>query len=160
MTLSLLTALAVIALRLILFAMGRPPEGTDFMLVHLLAVVTIVFFTDHTLVGRDVRVPFPTLMREGFKNAALYAVLFGVFIWIYYRTVEAGYFEARIDDMVARGVAEGQPEEVIRPRLTQFFTPFNYATITFFALLIFGAFNALVLGLLHHKLLRRYRLND
>jgi hypothetical protein len=59
--------------------------------------------------------------------------------------------------MVDRGVAQGQPEEVIRPRMEQFFTPFNYASMTFFALLAVGGFNALVVGLLHHKVLRRFR---
>jgi hypothetical protein len=159
MLLAVLAALAVIALRLILFAMGRPPEGTDFMLVHFLAIVTIVFFTGHRALGRDVRVPFPTLVREGFKGAALYAILFGAFIWCYYRVAEPDHFAARVDAMVEHGVAEGQPEGVIRPKLTQFFTPFNYASITFFALLAVSAFNALLVGAVHHKLLRRYRLN-
>ncbi len=159
MTLAILTALAVIALRLILFATGRPPEGTDFMLVHFLAIVTIVFFAGHRAMGRDIRIPFPTLVREGFKAAAFYAIVFGAFIWTYYRTIEPDYFALRVDTMVQRGVAEGQPEGVIRPRLTQFFTPFNYASITFFSLLAVSVFNALLLGAVHHKVLRRYRLN-
>ena len=58
--------------------------------------------------------------------------------------------------MVAKGVAEGQPENVIRPRMERFFTSFNYTTITFFTMLIAGAFNALLLGALHHKMLRRF----
>lgn len=157
MVLGLLAALAVIALRLILFTMGRPPVGTDFMLVHFLAVITVVYFTDHRQLSLNIRTPFPTLMREGFKAAAVYAILFGTFIWIYYRTVEPDHFPGRIEEMVARGLAEGQPEEVIRPRLTQFFTPFNYASITFFTLLITGAVNALLVGMLHHKVMRRYR---
>lgn len=157
MLLAGLTALAVITLRLILFYTGHPPEGTDFMLVHFLAVVTVVFFTDHRLLTTDPTASFPDLMREGFKSAALYALIFGAFIWFYYRAVEPGHFAHRIDLMVQQGVAEGQPENVIRPRLEQFFTPFNYTTITFFALLLTGAFNALAIGLLHHKLLRRVR---
>ena len=44
----------------------------------------------------------------------------------------------------------------IRPRMEKFFTPFNYASMTFFALLVVGGVQALVLGLLHHKVLRRY----
>jgi len=58
---------------------------------------------------------------------------------------------------VDRGIADGQPEEIIRPRLEKFFTPFNYASMTFFALLLVGGFNALAVGLLHHKVLRKYR---
>lgn len=157
MVLAVLAALAVISLRLILFYTGHPPEGTDFMLVHFLAVVTVVYFTDHRLLLRDAGTPFPFLVREGFKSAALYALLYTAFIWAYYGAIEDGYFAQRVNDMVARGIAEGQPENVIRPRLRQFFTPFNYATITFFALLATGGFNALLIGILHHKVLRRLR---
>ena len=157
MTLAALTALAVIALRLILFYTGHPPEGADFMLVHFLAVVTVVFFTDHRMLSADAGTSFPDLMREGFKSAALYALIFAAFIWIYYRTVEPDHFAQRVDSMVQEGMAAGQPENIIRPRLDQFFTPFNYTTITFFALLLTGAFNALAIGLVHHKVLRRLR---
>jgi uncharacterized membrane protein YuzA (DUF378 family) len=45
----------------------------------------------------------------------------------------------------------------MRPRLERFFTPFNYATISFVALFAAGALNALLIGLFHHKLLRGLR---
>ncbi|MCB0770095.1 MAG: DUF4199 family protein [Flavobacteriales bacterium] len=156
MKLSLITLAAVIAVRLALFGMGRPPEGTDFMLVHFLAIVTIVFFTGQNMLRGDKRIPFPDILRDGFRNGAVYALLFAAFIFSYYRLVEPTFFAERIDALVAAGTASGNPEEVIRPRLEKFFTPFNYASMTFFSLLIVAAFNALVLGLLHHKVLRRY----
>jgi hypothetical protein len=52
-------------------------------------------------------------------------------------------------------VEDGLPEEEVRPRMLRFFTPFNYASISFFALLAVGLANALVVGAIHHKLLRR-----
>jgi len=157
MKLSLIGVAAVIALRLGLFYMGRPPEGTEFMLVHFLAIVTIVFFVGHTLLANDARTSFPHLMRDGFKSAAVYALIYGIFILVYYRVVEPTEFAERVNAMVARGVEQGQPEAVIRPRMEQFFTPFNYASMTFFALLAVGGFNALAVGVVHHKLLRRFR---
>ncbi len=157
MKLTLITAGAVIGLRLLLFKMGRPPEGTDFMIVHFLAIVTLVFFTGQRMLSEDARRPFPDLLRDGFRNAALYALLLGAFLLLYYKVIEPHYFADKINDLVSRGVAEGQPEDVIRPRMEQFFTPFNYASMTFFSLLAVGVFNALVIGLLHHKVLRRLR---
>lgn len=157
MILALLTAIAVAVLRYILFAIGSPPEGTDFMLVHFLAIVTVVYFTDMRLTRRDRDAGFPDLMREGFKSASVYAILMMVFLWIYYHAIETDAFALRIERMVAAGVLEGQPEDVIRPRLTKFFTPFNYASISFFALLATGAANALLIGAIHHKILRRLR---
>ena len=157
MILAALAAFAVIVLRLFLYYTGHPPEGIDFLIVHCLALATLVFFTDHRLLTTDRTAGFPLLMREGFKSAAVYALIIAVFIWIYYATVEHTYFTHRVNAMVAKGMAEGQPENVIRPRLEKFFTPFNYTSITFFGLLIAGGFNALMLGMLHHKVLRRFR---
>lgn len=157
MLLAVLTALAVITLRLILYYSGSAPAGTDFLIVHFLALVTVVFFMDHRLLGADRRTPFPTLMREGFKSAAVYALLIAVFIWFYFTSVDEHHFTQRVNDMVAKAVASGQSEQAIRPKLEQFFTPFNYTTITFFALLISGAINALLIAILHHKVLRRFR---
>ncbi|WKZ67677.1 MAG: hypothetical protein QY325_07045 [Flavobacteriales bacterium] len=155
MVLALLTALAVIALRLILHTIGAPPQGTDFMLVHFLAIVTIVFFIDMRLLRRNRAAGFPDLMREGFKGAALYALLLMAYLWFHYTAIEDDAFSKRIEAMVLQAVEEGQPERIVRPRLTRFFTPFNYASISFFALLATGAFNALLIGAIHHKLLRR-----
>ena len=157
MALAILTAILVITLRLILFRLGHPPEGTDFMLVHFLAIATVVFFTGHRTLMRDVSAPFPSLVREGFRAAALYALLSGLFLWIYFNTVQDHLFEDRVEEMVQRAAEEGHPELVIRPRLQGFFTPFNYATISFVALLVTGAIQALVIGLFHHKVMRSFR---
>jgi len=153
--LTLITAASIIGLRLLLFNMGRPPEGTDFMLVHFLAIVTLVFFTGQRLLSADRAAPFPNMMRDGFKNAAVYALIYTVFIFVYYKLVEPHYFVERINGLVEAGVESGNPEDVIRPRMEQFFTPFNYASMTFFTLLAVGAFNAITIGLLHHKVLRK-----
>ena len=157
MRLALLGVISVMALRLLLFKLGRPPEGTEFMLVHFLALVTIVFFTGQGMIAGDPSTSFPDLMREGFKSAAMYALLFSLFLIAYYRWVEPDHFHLRVEELVARGTADGQPEDVIRPRIEKFFTPFNYASMTFFTLLIAGGFNALAIGMLHHKVLRKLR---
>lgn len=155
MLLAILIALVVITLRLILHAIGAPPQGTDFMLVHFLAIVTIVFFIDLRLLRRDRAAGFPDLVREGFKGAAVYALLMLAFLWAYYTYIEHDAFERRIEAMVFKAVEEGQPEHIVRPKLMRFFTPFNYASISFFALLATSLFNALVIGAIHHKVLRR-----
>lgn len=155
MMLTLLTALAVIIVRLTLFYTGRPPEGTDFMLVHFLAIVTIVFFTGQRLLSQDPRSSFPDLMRNGFRNTAVYALLIGVFLWVFYNFVDTQEFPEKIDERVNAVMAEGKTEAEARKGLEAFFNPFNYASITFFTLLIVGAMNALIIGLLHHKVLRK-----
>jgi hypothetical protein len=157
MALALLTAFAVMAFRIFMHLMGTAPEGTDFMLVHFLALVTIVFFTGQRLLARPQQVGFADLLREGFRNAAIYAVVLGAFVWLFYATIDVEFFRLKVNAMVERGMSEGQPEAIIRPRLEKFFTPFNYATITFFALVAGSAVLSFLLGLLHHKVLRRFR---
>ncbi len=149
-----IAAVAIMALRMVLFSMGRPAEGTDFMLVHFLAIVTVVYVADARLLRTEPQIGFPDLLRQGFRQAALYAVLMLGFLWFHYTLVETGLFQERIDERVAMAVAEGQPEGLVRERMERFFTPFNYATITFFALLAVGAAQAFIIGLLHHKVMR------
>lgn len=151
------SALAVILLRIVLYLTGNPPEGTAFMPVHLLALVLVPFFAGHVLLRKEPRVPFPAIMRVTFRSTALYAVLYGIFIWMYYKGIDATEFPMKINAMVEKAVADGGNETDVRAQLERFFTPFNYATITFFALLVIGAINSLIVSLLHHKVLRNLR---
>lgn len=155
MPLAILIAFMVIALRLILHAIEAPPTGTVFMLVHFLAIATIVFFTGVGLLRKDRSAGFPALVREGFKGAAVYSLLLLAFLWIYFTWIETDSFDRRIEELVFRAVEEGAQEGEARRRFSGFFTPFNYASMSFFALLAISLFNALLLGAMHHKLLRR-----
>lgn len=156
MVLAALTALAVIALRLILHATGAAPEGTDFMLVHFLAIATTVFFAQLSLLRKDhAAAGFPQLVRDGFKSASLYALMMLLFLWWYYHAIEPEFFVRKVEALIFSAVEDGQDEAVVRPRITQFFTPFNYASMSFFALLAAGVANSLIIGAIHHKLLRR-----
>lgn len=155
MLLAILTALTVIALRMILFGMDMPAKGTDFMLVHFLAIATVVFFAGLKQLRTNRQSGFPDLVRAGFKCAAVYALLLMVFLWIYHARIETGSFERRIEELVFRAVEEGAAEHQARQRFMGFFTPFNYASMSFFAMLAIGGINALVIGAMHHRILRR-----
>lgn len=158
MALALVTAFAVMALRIGLHLAGVRPEGMDFMLVHFLALVTIIFFSRVRILRRPAAGGgFPELLKEGFRTAAAYALALGIFTWVFYLWIDVDHFRLRVDEMVLRGMMEGQPEEIIRPRLEQFFTPFNYATITLFSLLVVSGFLSLFIAAIQHKLLRRFR---
>jgi len=158
MAIAILTALTVIALRLILHATGTALESTDFMLVHFLAIVTTVFFAQLRLLRQDgAAAGYPQLIRDGFKSASLYALLMLLFLWWYYRAIEPEFFMRKVEALIFNAVEDGQDEAVVRPRITQFFTPFNYASMSFFALLAAGVANSLIIGAIHHKVLRRTR---
>ena len=157
MLLPLLAALAVTTLRMVLHTVGSPVEGSAFMLIHSLALVTVVFFAGVQVLRSDRTASLPPLMRANFRSAAVYALATAVMLWAYYTWFDPQYFPHRIDQLVAMGVGEGQPETVIRPRMERFFTPFNYATITLAALLLCGAVLAGISAVFQHKVLRRVR---
>jgi len=157
MTLAFLTAFAVMAMRIVLHLLGTTPEGMDFMLIHFLAIVTVVFFTGERLMRGHQPVGFPDLMREGFRNAAVYALLLGLFTWLFFTFIDTDRFRTGVDELVLRFMRAGHDESKIRPDVEKFFTPFNYATITFFALMVVSAILSFILGLLHHKVLRAFR---
>lgn len=125
------------------------------MLVHFLAMVTLIYFTGHRMLLRDPRTRFPDLMRNGFTNAAIYALIMGAFLYIFYTHIDLEEFPRKMEERVAAVVAAGKTEAEARESLSAMFSPFNYASITFFTLLVVGAFNALVIAAVHHKLLRR-----
>jgi hypothetical protein len=157
MILAFIAACAVAVFRIALYLSDVRPEGFDFMLVHFLALVTVTFFTGERLIRKRVPPGFPDLMRECFKSAALYALSIGLFVWLFYSRIDTDHFRLRVDEMVLRGMMEGQKEELIRPALEQFFTPFNYATITFFALMVSSAIISFIVAVVHHKVLRHFR---
>src|SRR5690606_26190566 len=157
MILATLAAIAVALFRMAMFRSGTHIEGMDMMLVHCLAIATVVFFTDKRLLDRDVSAGMAEFLRGGFTSAALYALLTGIFIWFHFNMIETEHFPDRWNEMVAAGVAEGKSEDEIRPQIEQFFSPFNYASLTFFGLLLIGAINAVLIAALHHKLLRKVR---
>lgn len=157
MALALVTAFAVMALRIGLHLAGIRPEGMDFMLVHFLALVTVIFFSGVRILRKPGAGSFPELLKEGFRTAAAYALALGIFTWVFYLWIDVDHFRLRVDEMVLRGMLEGQPEEIIRPRLEKFFTPFNYATITLFSLLVVSGILSLFIAAVQHKLLRRFR---
>jgi len=150
-------ALSVMALRVGLFYNGRSLEGPDFMFVHLLAMSVIAFFAGHALLGEDRNVAFPSLVRASFAACALYALMTGVFIWVYYTGIDVVEFPSKINERVAATVAAGGNEAKERAKLTSVFNPFSYASITFFGLLFAALGNAIFFSALHHKVLRRFR---
>ena len=157
MLFAFLTAFAVIMLRLVLLTLGHPPHATGFMLVHLLAISTVIFISGYRTLQADRSASVPMLLRTNFRSAAVYALCMAIFLWCYFKWAEPHHFQQRIDALVWKGVAEGQPELVIRPRMEAFFTPFNYSTITLAGLLIAGAMLTLLAAVFQHKVLRRLK---
>ncbi|MEO8067094.1 MAG: DUF4199 family protein [Flavobacteriales bacterium] len=152
---TLLIAFAAITLRWLLHADNAITDGHTFSPIHLLALLFIVFFAQHAALRKDREITFPMLVRTGFRNAAVYALLIAVFAYVLYVWIDPLYFPIHINDRVDMAIADGIPEADARQRFEAIFSPLNYATITLVAFMGAGIVYALLVGALHHKMLRK-----
>lgn len=154
---TLLLALVAIVLRTGLYYAGVEVAPMKFIPVHLLLVVLACYFSGHLLLRDDPSRGFGELLRAGFQTVLVYAFLSSVFIWIFYRAIDTGTFDAYNAELVEGFVEQGFPREEAMEKVRSLYNAASYAAITFFGLFFLGSFNALAFAALHHKLLRRFR---
>ncbi|MBZ0207222.1 MAG: DUF4199 domain-containing protein [Flavobacteriales bacterium] len=152
-----LLALGTMALRVILFYAGVTVAPFDFIPVHLLVLVLAVYLSGHLLLNHDPSRGLGELFRAGFQTVFLYAFLISLFIWTYYKTIDTTSFSSYNARLVEGFVEQGHPREEALEKVTSMYNATSYAAITFFGLFLVGSFNALAFGVLHHKVLRRFR---
>lgn len=66
-------------------------------------------------------------------------------------------FSTYNEKLIQGFVAQGHPEALAREKVGSMYNAGSYAVISFFGLFMAGALNAMVFGVVHHKLLRRFR---
>ena len=154
---TLLLALLAMVLRTGLFFAGVEVAPFKFIPAHLLLIVLAVYFSGHVLLNRDPSRGFGELLRVGFQSALLYAFLLSLFIWVYYKTMDNTAFSTYNEKLIQGFVAQGHPEALAREKVGSMYNAGSYAVISFFGLFMAGALNAMVFGVVHHKLLRRFR---
>jgi len=149
-----LVALASIVLRMALFNFGNAPEPPYFMPAHLLALVLIPFFVGRTVLLASPEAGVLVLFREGLRASALYVLLTGFFLYAFYTWMDVTSFPVHINALVDQAVQTGKDEEDARARFSEFFSPFNYASLSFFLMLLLAAFNTLLVTVVLHKVVR------
>jgi hypothetical protein len=155
--LTLLLAFVAMVLRTALFHAGVHVAPFQFALVHLLFLVLAVWFSGYFLMGRDPSRGFGELLRAGFQASMAYALLLALFIWFYYKVIDPDAFVAYNERLIQGFVKQGHPLDVATQKVNSLYNAGNYAALTFFGLLMTGALNAVAFGLIHDKLLRRFR---
>lgn len=150
-------AFAAITLRWLLHADKVITDGHSFTPIHLLALLLAVFFAQHLLLRSNAATTFPMLVRTGFRNAAVYALSIAIFSYALYTWIDPLYFPIEVNERIDMAVADGVPEAEARTRMESMFTPLNYATFTLIIYMAAGILFALVMGAVHHKVLRRLR---
>ena len=155
--LTLLLALLAMVLRTALYYAGVIVAPFHFALVHLLFLVLAIWFSGYFLMGRDPSRGFGELLRAGFEAAIVYALLLALFIWFFYSVIDPHAFAAYNLRLIEGLVKLGHPLDVATQKVNALYDSGNYAALTFFGLLMTGALNAVFFGLIHDKVLRRFR---
>lgn len=157
MKVSLLFLGGAIALRTGLFYAGieLDPGVLIFSLLGLITLLT--FLCGHLEVREEQNAPLPAIFRAGLQGSALFAALYALFLYFFFKMLNTSEFPMRIASIVHDSVARGIPEVDARKNMEAFFTPGKYAFLTFIGLLSMGAVNALIFAILQHKVLRKLR---
>ena len=153
---TLFFAFAAMATRTGLFLTGHHVQAFHFWPVHLLFLVLVTFFVGHFTLREDPETGLAELMRSGMREAAIYALLLGIFIWVFFTFINVNEFPDRIALLVKGLVDSGHTEAEARAKVSGFFTPGTYSFLTFMCLFVGGAINAVFFAFVHDKVLRRF----
>ena len=157
MKVSLLFVAGVIALRTGLFYAGIEPDPAV-VIFSLMGIITLLtFLSGHFELREEPNAPMPAIFRAGLRASAMFALLYALFLLLYFNVLNTAEFPMRVAGMVHDTVAQGVPEADARKNIEAFFTPNKYAFLTFIGLLSLGAVNALFFALVQHKFLRKLR---
>lgn len=146
-----------IAIRTGLFYAGIEPDP-GVVIFSLMGIVTLLtFLSGHMELREEPNAPLPSIFRAGLRGSAVFALLYALFLFLFFKVLNTSEFPMRIASMVHDSVARGVSEADARNRMEAFFTPGKYAFLTFIGLLSLGAVNALFFALVQHKFLRKFR---
>jgi hypothetical protein len=152
----LLFILAAIGLRTGLHHAGYDIGPFEFWPVHLLFIVLLAYLAGYRELRADRDSGFSDMIRTGLRDGILYAIAIAVFAWYFYAFIDTAEFPERNALLVDGFISQGFREEEARRKVTGFYTPANYAGISFLALVVCAAVNVLAFSAIHHKLLRRF----
>ena len=150
-------AAIAIVLRTGLFYAGVELEGFTFGFILLGMVTLLTFLCGHFALQEEPNAPLPAIFRAGIRGSALFALLYTLFLLLFFHVLNTAEFPMRIAGMIHESVAQGVKEDEARRNLEAFFTPNKYAFLTFVGLLSMGAVQALIFAIIQHKVLRRFR---
>ncbi|MBK8341426.1 MAG: hypothetical protein IPK99_16265 [Flavobacteriales bacterium] len=147
-------AVLSMVLRVALFSTDHAPEPPFYMPAHLLALVLIPFLVGRSELLASSEASITHLFREGLRASALYVLLTGFFLYAFYTWMDVTSFPVHVNALVDQAVLAGKDEADARARFSEFFSPFNYASLSFFLMLLLAAFNTLLVTVLLHKVVR------
>lgn len=148
--------LVAIGLRIGLHAAAYTVPPFEFWTIHLLALVLLAYLAGYRELRDDRNSSMNDLIRISLRDVVLYAVVIAVFSWVFYTWLDTSSFPARNALLIEGFVNDGIPRAEAEARVGNVLSPANYAGISFLALMITGSLSALIMSLVHHRVLRRF----
>lgn len=140
------------------FALGIPASDSQsyFILLHMLLLLIGVFVA---LRYQPTDSSFLEDIKQGMKAVGAYSIANAIFLFFFYKTIDIAYFPNRIASMVARtnDLPPGKTIEDIAATYEQFFTAFNWSTLSLLAWMLSGLLYTVLFTVLHRKVLRKFK---
>ncbi len=156
-----ITALAII-LKLAIFFGGynfKWPDDYYLYMVFLIILVGVFLGMRTRIIETNSTISLKQLIKEGCKIAALNAVFFAVFLYVYYSFIDTAYFQHKIQETMALMDQRGDSvEEMMRYYMNAkyfIFAPNNVAYFALFGYLFLGCAYAILSGILLRRNLKQ-----
>lgn len=90
--------------------------------------------------------------KAGMRIAAYYAIFMALFVYVYYKFIDPGYFSIRLSNQLELAAEQGMNLEQVKKTGEFFLNPFFQTTITLMGFLLLGSFYAAMLSFLMRKM--------
>lgn len=170
---AVLFGLLYIIIRLLFFYYGFGEDNYKYLVsINLLFIVLVIGLTLFNSYLQGSKPFFPTEMKASMRSVSLYAIFLSLFIFIYYNSIDSGFFNRKLDvfryelenrdydalpdiDNPLKVLELSKVEFVEREmeKAESFNTPFAWSTLTLIGIMVVGLAYSLALVLLRIKLL-------
>lgn len=150
MLLPLFFAISAILIRLALFYFGFESQesGRYIFLLHILMILLSVFFGIMAFArAYPNQRNFTAFLKQGLKSGGLYTFILTGFLMVFYGWINPETFEAKKEVLIQSQLESAgniSPEQLAKAQsnMEEFFTVFNYSTISMLGFLVITIFYA------------------
>lgn len=170
---ALLFGFLYIVLRIAFFYLGFGENHYKYLVsINLLFIILIVGATLFASFKQGSQTFFPSEMKSAMRSISVYAILISIFMFLYYQTIDAGFFERKLDafrfelentdynalpdvDNPLKVLQLNREDFVEREmeKAQSFNNPFAWSTLTLIGIIVVGFVYSLVMVFLKLKLL-------
>lgn len=170
---AVLFGLLYVIIRLLFFYYGFGEDHYKYLVsINLLFIVLVVGLTLFSNYFQGLKPFFPNEMKASMRGVSLYAILLSLFIFVYYNSIDSGFFDRKLDSfryelentdynalpdvdnpLIVLELSKTDFIEREMEKAQSFNTPFAWSTLTLIGIMVVGLVYSIVMVLIRIKLL-------